>query len=161
EPLRILGVEVLRPVDPLAGVPLQPLPLLVEAEELLPAVLVLPTERGREALVDRPLGRSDGTGITIVCRHARDLLLGRSNGGWYPLRARPREGYGSPKAGHLVTTSTWTSRLPVPVAYFDLVCRELGTTPEADRALREGTGVVPGEPGDEITLGQQVRLLEN
>jgi AraC-like DNA-binding protein len=61
----------------------------------------------------------------------------------------------------LVTSSTWSSRLPVPVAYFDLICRELGSTPEADAALREGTGVVSGEPGAEITVGQQIRLLLN
>jgi AraC-like DNA-binding protein len=56
---------------------------------------------------------------------------------------------------------TWTSRLPVPVAYFDLICREFGTTPEAARALREGTGIAASQPGDEITLGQQLRQIRN
>ena len=56
---------------------------------------------------------------------------------------------------------TWTSRLPVPVAYFDLICREFGGTPEAEAALREGTGVAAGEPGGEITLGQQLRQIRN
>jgi len=56
---------------------------------------------------------------------------------------------------------TWTSRLPVPVAYFDLICREFGSTPETARALREGTGVTASQPGDEITLGQQLRQIRN
>jgi len=57
--------------------------------------------------------------------------------------------------------STWTSRLPVPIAYFDLICREFGGSPEAEAALREGTGVAAGEPGGEITLGQQLRQIRN
>jgi AraC-like DNA-binding protein len=78
-----------------------------------------------------------------------------------PLRAGVGEVYGSPKAGHLVTRPAWNSRLPVPGAYFDLICRELADGPDADAALREGTGVAPGTPAGEITLGQQARLLEN
>jgi len=54
-----------------------------------------------------------------------------------------------------------TSRLPVPAAYFDLICREFGGTPEAEMALRAGTGVVAQEPGNEITLGQQLGQIRN
>jgi AraC-like DNA-binding protein len=56
---------------------------------------------------------------------------------------------------------TGISRLPVPIAYFDLVCREFGRSPAAEAALREGTGVVPGEAGGEITLGQQLCQIRN
>jgi AraC-like DNA-binding protein len=56
---------------------------------------------------------------------------------------------------------TAIAHLPVPAAYFDLICRELGGTPEAEAALREGTGVAAGEPRREITLGQQLRQIQN
>src|ERR1051325_4806714 len=54
-----------------------------------------------------------------------------------------------------------TSRLPMPAAYFDLICREFGGTPESETALRAGTGVAALEPGSEITLGQQLRQIQN
>jgi len=54
-----------------------------------------------------------------------------------------------------------TSRLPVPAAYFDLICREFGGTPQAETAMRAGTGVAAQEPGSEITLGQQLRQIRN
>jgi AraC-like DNA-binding protein len=49
----------------------------------------------------------------------------------------------------------------VPAAYFDLICREFGGTPEAETALRAGTDVAAHEPGSEITLGQQLRQIRN
>ena len=42
----------------------------------------------------------------------------------------------------------------MPSAYFDLGMRVFGGTPEADAALREGTGVTSEQPGGEITVGQ-------
>jgi AraC-like DNA-binding protein len=57
--------------------------------------------------------------------------------------------------------ATSSARLPVPIAYFDLICRQFGGSREAEEALREGTGVEPGEPGREITLGQQLQLIRN
>src|SRR2546426_8957138 len=53
------------------------------------------------------------------------------------------------------------SRLTMPAAYFDLICREFGGTPESETALRAGTGVAAQEPGGEITLGQQLRQIRN
>jgi AraC-like DNA-binding protein len=49
----------------------------------------------------------------------------------------------------------------MPSAYFELALREFGCSAEAEAALREGTGVTSGEPGCEITLGQQLRQVRN
>lgn len=49
----------------------------------------------------------------------------------------------------------------MPSAYFELALREFGITPEAEAALRDGTGVTSAEPGSEITLGQQVQQIRN
>jgi AraC-like DNA-binding protein len=56
---------------------------------------------------------------------------------------------------------TSASRLPVPGAYFDLICRQLGDSPAALAALHKDTGVAGGEPGGEITLGQQLQQIRN
>ncbi len=54
----------------------------------------------------------------------------------------------------------WADALPMPIAYFQLVLRELGRTPEARAALCEGTGVALDASAD-ITLGQQIRQIRN
>jgi AraC-like DNA-binding protein len=46
-------------------------------------------------------------------------------------------------------------------AYFELALREFGGTPDADAALREGTGVTAHERSGEITLGQQLQQVRN
>src|SRR5262245_5375363 len=46
-------------------------------------------------------------------------------------------------------------------AYFELALREFGRTPEAEAALRAGTGVDATAPGGEITLGQQLVQIRN
>ena len=46
-------------------------------------------------------------------------------------------------------------------AYFELALREFGGTPEAEAALREGTGVTAQERASEITLGQQLQQVRN
>jgi AraC-like DNA-binding protein len=55
----------------------------------------------------------------------------------------------------------WTARLPMSAAYFELALREFGGTPDADAALRAGTGVTSRERGGEITLGQQLQQVRN
>lgn len=54
--------------------------------------------------------------------------------------------------------------LPMPMAYFWLLLREFGGTPEADAALLAGTGVAPEAREDvaaEGTLGQTLALIRN
>jgi AraC-like DNA-binding protein len=54
--------------------------------------------------------------------------------------------------------------LPMPLAYFWLLLREFGSSPEAEAALLEGTGVARGahaDPAAEGTLGQTLRLIRN
>lgn len=55
----------------------------------------------------------------------------------------------------------WTARLPMSAAYFELALREFGASPDADAALREGTGITARERGGEITLGQQLQQVRN
>lgn len=55
----------------------------------------------------------------------------------------------------------WASRLPMPSAYFELALREFGRTADMQTALCQGTGVVPDDPGAEITLGQQLQQIRN
>src|SRR4029450_9299761 len=55
----------------------------------------------------------------------------------------------------------WTARLPMSAAYFELALREFGGTPDADAALREGTGVTAHGRSGEITLGQQLQQVRN
>jgi AraC-like DNA-binding protein len=54
--------------------------------------------------------------------------------------------------------------LPMPMAYFWLLVREFGGTPEAEAALLRGTGAAPGGQPDaaaEGTLGQTLALIRN
>jgi AraC-like DNA-binding protein len=54
--------------------------------------------------------------------------------------------------------------LPMPLAYFWLLLREFGGSPEAEAALLAGTGVAPGaqaDPAAEGTLGQTLALIRN
>src|SRR5262249_38751830 len=67
--LRILGVEILRPVDARARVPLQVLALLVEPPQRLGAVLVFPLEDGVERAGNRPRDLVDGYGVAIDACH--------------------------------------------------------------------------------------------
>src|SRR5262245_38530531 len=55
----------------------------------------------------------------------------------------------------------WTARLPMSAAYFELALREFGSTPAAEAALREGTGVAARDHVGEITLGQQLQQVRN
>ncbi len=57
--------------------------------------------------------------------------------------------------------TTSTDRLPMTNAYFLLVLRELGTTPEARAAILEGIDARSTTPGGEITLGDQIRQVCN
>jgi len=55
-------------------------------------------------------------------------------------------------------------KLPMPIAYFHLLLREFGGDPATRAALLAETGVPPGqlvEPGAAITVGQQLRQLQN
>ena len=57
-----------------------------------------------------------------------------------------------------------SEKLPIPAGYFDLVLRQLGTTPAAAAALLEGTDVSLvdlAKPDAEIAQGQGLRLLRN
>ena len=49
----------------------------------------------------------------------------------------------------------------MPMAYFWLLLREFGGTPEAEVALLEGTGVTQEGPAVEGTLGQTLALVRN
>jgi AraC-like DNA-binding protein len=54
--------------------------------------------------------------------------------------------------------------LPMPTAYFWLLLREFGGTPQLDAALLAGTGVAPADAADpaaEGTLGQTLALVRN
>ena len=55
----------------------------------------------------------------------------------------------------------WTTSLPMPSTYFELVMRAFGGAPGIDTVLREGTGVTSEVPGAEITLGQQLVQVRN
>src|SRR5439155_12980784 len=67
--LRVLGVEVLRPVDARVRVPLEVLRLLVEPDERVAGVLVLPAEDGVELAGNRPLELLDGDGVAAFRAH--------------------------------------------------------------------------------------------
>src|SRR5437867_8274372 len=54
--LRVLRIEVLRPVDARVRVPLEVLRLLVEAQQRVAALLVLPAEGRLERAGERPRG---------------------------------------------------------------------------------------------------------
>lgn len=56
---------------------------------------------------------------------------------------------------------TWTEKLPMTNAYFLLVLRECGTTPEARAAILEGMPAKATSAGGEITLAEQVRQIRN
>ena len=61
-------------------------------------------------------------------------------------------------------TSRSFESLPMPMAYFWLLLREFGGTPEAEAALLEGTGITPGARPDasaDGTLGQTLALVAN
>ncbi len=55
----------------------------------------------------------------------------------------------------------WSASLPMPMAYFALALRELGSTAQIEAALRAGTGVTVDQSGSEITLGQQLQQVRN
>src|SRR5262249_44738206 len=67
--LRVLRIQVPRPVDARRGVPLGVLAVLVEPPQCVGALLVLPLEDGRERPVDLPLDLLDGTGVPIDACH--------------------------------------------------------------------------------------------
>jgi len=55
-------------------------------------------------------------------------------------------------------------RLPMPLTYFRITLRELGSTPARRAELLSGTGVTDAQladPSAEITLGQQLRQMQN
>jgi hypothetical protein len=70
---RVVGVDLLGPVEPLRRVPLLLLALGIEPEQVVAAVLVLPGERGGGLAVDLPLGLLDGQAVEVGARHV--LLL--------------------------------------------------------------------------------------
>src|SRR5262249_6391626 len=96
QPVRVLGIDRLRPVDPLGGVPLQPLALLMEAEELVAPVRVLPAEDRLEVLRDVPLRAGERLGVAVERRHVVGLLVGwsgrmsRASNGTIAAADRPR-----------------------------------------------------------------------
>ena len=67
--LRILGIEVLRPVDARGGVPLLLLALVVERQERGALVFVLPGERCLGLTRERPAGLVHGQLVTVHGRH--------------------------------------------------------------------------------------------
>src|SRR5207245_9809411 len=68
---RVVLVDLVRPVDPLRGVPLPVLALLVEVQQPVAALVVLPRERGGAAVRHVPARLLDGQGVDL-CGH--DLL---------------------------------------------------------------------------------------
>src|SRR5262245_21752916 len=82
----IVGVEVGRPVDAYGRVPLLLLALVIEAQELVAAVLVLPRELGLGRAVHGPARLGDRDRIAEHGGHRR-LLVTSSAGagtGWTP-----------------------------------------------------------------------------
>jgi hypothetical protein len=55
----------------------------------------------------------------------------------------------------------WTDRLPMPSAYFLLVLREFGTTPDVVAAILDGIERRLDDQSAEITLGDQIRQVRN
>jgi len=60
---RVVEVDLVRPVDPLGRVPLPLLALVVEVEEPVAALVVLPVEGGGAAAGHVPAGLVDGKGV--------------------------------------------------------------------------------------------------
>jgi AraC-like DNA-binding protein len=56
---------------------------------------------------------------------------------------------------------TWADRLPMTNAYFLLVLREFGTTPEARAVILDGIDPRATVAGGEIALGDQLRQVRN
>jgi hypothetical protein len=67
--LRVLGIEVERPVDPRVAVPLPLLALLVQVQQRGAAVLVFPAHERVEAARDDPFGRIDRHGVALFGGH--------------------------------------------------------------------------------------------
>src|ERR1043166_4715877 len=92
------------------------------------------------------------------CPHASHLPLGR----YFPLTKR---GSGSVRVATKWSSGDnmlrWTTSLPMPSTYFELVVRAFGVTAAVEAALREGTGVAPEVPGADIPLGQQIPQVRN
>jgi AraC-like DNA-binding protein len=55
----------------------------------------------------------------------------------------------------------WTDRLPMPNAYFLMMLREFGNTPEKRAAILAGIDEEAAAATGEITLGQQLRQIRN
>src|SRR5215472_10205137 len=66
---RVLGIEILRPVDAGVRVPLLLLALVVQIQELLAAVLVFPGEGGLRPSFELPLGLLDGNLVAVRRGH--------------------------------------------------------------------------------------------
>ena len=91
ELLRVLGVEILRPVDPDLGVPLLLLALRVQADQPLAEVVVLPVEDGLEGPVDRPAGLLDRKRVDPLRGHrANTTPVSSRDGSVMPRLPRPR-----------------------------------------------------------------------
>ena len=75
---RVGEVDLVRPVDPLLGVPLQLLALLVEVEQLVPPLVVLPVEDGDIPSGDLPAGLLNRKRVGAG---AHDELLSAGSGG--------------------------------------------------------------------------------
>ena len=104
---RVLGIEILRPVDAQRRVPLLLLALVVELQQRLAPVIIFPGEAGLDGALELPLRQLDWQRIAIHRRHARysrlsdltnRLLLhpapapagARTRSRLYILRRRPR-----------------------------------------------------------------------
>ena len=74
-PHRVVGIDVLRPVEALRRIPLLLLALAIEREQVGAAVLVFPGERGRGLAFHLPLGLLDGQAIEVGGRHALSLIV--------------------------------------------------------------------------------------
>src|SRR5712691_10209021 len=73
--LRVLRIEVERPIDPDRRIPLLLLSLVIQGEQFRALVFVFPGERGLSLALEGPPGLLDGQLIAVHRGHA--VLLGR------------------------------------------------------------------------------------
>src|SRR5262249_47631645 len=100
---RVVRVDLEFPVDPLHRVPLLVLALLVQRQQLLPAVVVLPVEAGLAGERNLPQRRPDRRRVQVVGGHGRTSSAGTLFPPWHApygivkgLRASGPPAYGMP-----------------------------------------------------------------
>ncbi len=111
---RVLGIELLRPVDAQRGVPLLLLALVVELQQRLAPVIIFPGEAGLDGALELPLRQLDWQRIAIHRRHARHSRLSRSPIKYEPARLRPVHPAPAPAGARTDHASTFLRRRPRP-----------------------------------------------